>query len=392
LDLNTGVEIALEAMYSQRLAVLCGAGLSMASPSNVPSAATLAARAKKKYDDTYGAGRAPLPEGIEDQANFFFEKDELASIYLQRYIDFHAFAGPFNEGHCSVADLLLVRGIQVAVSTNVDSMIEAAGSSLLHGQIGTGIDVNGVAALAPNLSPLLKIHGCWTSDRGNTIWTPSQLAKEPVASRIAGSRDWLKTQLLNRDIVIVGYFTDWDYLNAVLGQAVGTVTPSRVIVVDPSDGATLALKAPQLYALGNRAAKIFGHVQSSGDVFLKQLRDEFSRGFVRRMMSKGQAAFEKKKGENGMRDSTEPSGQLTLTDGLVEVQPWLPWQKRASKEHPNVRRPQSRLVQTPVVVSMLQEPLWLMRPWWHRLPEGLEAFPAALHPPTKCANQHASRS
>jgi hypothetical protein len=141
-----GVDMALDALLSDRLAMLCGAGLSMAPPSNVPSAATLAADAKSKYDKTYGATRPPLPAAIEDQADFFFGRGELATVYLQQYIDFHTFAGPPNDGHTAVADLLLVRGIKVAASTNVDSMIETAGSALLRGQIGVGIDGNAVTA------------------------------------------------------------------------------------------------------------------------------------------------------------------------------------------------------------------------------------------------------
>ena len=298
LQFDEGVSLALDSLISQRLAIMCGAGLSMAKPSLVPNAATLAARAKEKYDATYGASRPELPPGIEEQADFFFQKGELATVYLQTYIDHHAFAGPFNEGHVSVADLLLVRGFRLAVSTNVDSMIETAASTLLYGQIGSGIDAIGVAGLPPDISPLLKIHGCWTSDKGNTVWTPTQLDKEPVASRIAGSKDWLKVQLLNRDIVIVGYFTDWDYLNTVLGQAIGAVNPSKVIVVDPSDSATLATKAPALFELGGRAAALFGHVRSSGDAFLTELRNGFSRSFIRLAISRGVATFKAKRSQS----------------------------------------------------------------------------------------------
>ena len=71
VDLENGVAKALDALYADRLVLLCGAGLSMADPSALPSAATLATKAKRKYDATYGAGRDPLPELIDDQAEFF---------------------------------------------------------------------------------------------------------------------------------------------------------------------------------------------------------------------------------------------------------------------------------------------------------------------------------
>jgi hypothetical protein len=295
IDLEEGIRIALDALHADRLAVLCGAGLSMASPSNLPSAAQLASEAKRKYDSTYGVTRDPLPLGIEEQAEFFFQRDQLGTIYLRTLIDAHAFAGPPNPGHTAIADLLLVHAIQTAVSTNVDTLIEAAGVSLL-GQVGVGIERRTVAALAPDISPLLKIHGCWSLDRDNTVWAHGQLAVDPVASRIDGNREWLLTRLLDRDLIIVGYFTDWDYLNEVLERTLGEVRPARAVVVDPSPGAVLAGKAPALYGLGRRAQISFCHVRISGAEFLERLRLTFSQAFVRRLLYARVQAYEHEKG------------------------------------------------------------------------------------------------
>jgi hypothetical protein len=295
INLDEGIASVLDALYADRLVMLCGAGLSMASPSNLPSAAQLASKAKQDYDSLYGATRAPLPPSIEDQAEFFFQRGQLGTMYLRTLIDPHAFAGPPNAGHIAVADLLLVRAIQTAVSTNVDTLIEAAGLLLL-GQVGVGIERRAVAALAPDISPLLKIHGCWSTDRDNTLWAPGQLAVEPVASRIQGNREWLLARLLDRDLVVVGYFTDWDYLNDALERTLGEVRPSRVVIIDPSPGPILAAKAPALHDLGGRAQVSFCHVRTSGAAFLERLRFEFSRAFVRRVLYAGCEAFEHRMG------------------------------------------------------------------------------------------------
>jgi hypothetical protein len=295
VDLNEGIEAALDALHADRLAVLCGAGLSMASPSNLPGAAQLASQAKRKYDSLYGVSRPLLPSSIEEQAEFFFKKDQLATFYLRTLIDRHAFAGPPNSGHAAVADLLLVRAIQTAVSTNVDTLIETAGTLLL-GQVGSGIERAAVAALAPDVSPLLKIHGCWALDPDHTVWAPGQLAVEPVASRIQGNKEWMRDRLFDRDLIIVGFFTDWDYLNGVLEQTLGEVRPARVIIVDLSSAAELQAKAPVLYGLGTRAGVSFFHVRISGATFLERLRLEFSRAFVRRLLSAGAEAYEDRKG------------------------------------------------------------------------------------------------
>ncbi|WP_262031724.1 hypothetical protein [Microvirga sp. Mcv34] len=181
IEFEGGIEIALDSLLSNRLAVLCGAGLSMAPPSALPSAAALAAQAKQTYDAKYGGIRDPLPAGIEEQAEFFFNRKELATVYLRSLIDSNAFAGRPNPGHHAVADLLLVRGIQAAVTTNVDCMVETAGQ-LLFGQIGMGVDGHQLAKLPANTAPYLKIHGCRTQDLDNTVWAPGQLAAEPVTS------------------------------------------------------------------------------------------------------------------------------------------------------------------------------------------------------------------
>ncbi len=295
VDLDEGIKIALTALHAERLALLCGAGLSMARPSKVPSAAQLAAAAKSQYEATYGAGQPSLPTALGDQAEYFFRRGELETVFLRTLIDPHTFAGPPNAGHNAVADLLLVRGIQAAVSTNVDTLIETAGL-MLFGQVGVGIDRDTLAKLLPETCPLLKLHGCWASDPDHTVWARGQLEEGPVASRIAGNAEWLSVHLLDRDLIIVGYFTDWDYLNEVLERSLGQVRPARVVVVDPSDGADLLVKAPVLYELGQRATSTFVHVRVSGDAFLEHLRIEFSQSFVRRILHWGKDAYEQHKG------------------------------------------------------------------------------------------------
>ena len=300
-----GVAAALDSLLADRLAVLAGAGLSMAPPSCLPSAGVIAAAAKQKYDATYGAARPPLATEVEAQAEFFFQRGELATVYFGKLIDRNAFAGEPNPGHAAIADLLLVEGIQTGVTTNVDCLIETAGQ-LLHGQIGVGIDGPGVAALGVDVAPLLKIHGCRQSDPANMVWAPGQLLVEPVASRIASSAAWLNVRLLNRDLLIIGYSTDWDYLNDVLEATLGAVNPSRVLVVDKLDAAAFQAKAPVLYALGGRAGVSFQQVRASGAEFLDALRLEFSKSYLRRVLHSGAAEFQDLTGAPPAAALTEP--------------------------------------------------------------------------------------
>jgi hypothetical protein len=301
-----GLNLALNSLLNHRLCVLAGAGLSMAPPSNLRSAAIIAALAKEKYDATYGATRQPLPAGIEEQANFFFNRGELDSVYFLRLIDQHEFSGRPNPGHYAIADLLLVHALQLGLTTNVDTLVEIAGQ-ILFGQIEAGIDGHALAGLPLSTSPLLKIHGCRVQDRANMVWSPNQLDAEPVASRINNSSAWLGPQLLNRDLLVIGYWTDWDYLNTLLARTLGTVNPARVIVVTPAPPNSLAEKAPELMAIGDRARVSFHHIQMSGADFLDALRREFSRSFLRRILHSGRGEFEARTGAPPTFEWQEPA-------------------------------------------------------------------------------------
>jgi SIR2-like domain len=302
---DEGVARALDALYAGRLALLCGAGLSMAPPSSLPSAAALAFKAKQKYDATFGAERAPLPDTIDEQAEFFFRRNELGTVYLRTYVDRNDFSAPPNGGHLAVADLLLTRCITIAVSTNVDTLIESAGNQLF-GNIAKGTSPHDLATVPQTLSPLLKIHGCWTQPL-NTIWAPSQFNTEPTRSRIENCSHWLQFRLLDKDLIIVGFWTDWSYLNEILDTAIGAVTPSRVIVVDPCETATLKSKAPALYALGRRATIEFCHLRESGDRYLDGVRAGFSRTYIRRVLHAGQASYSLAVGEDADPHWLEPA-------------------------------------------------------------------------------------
>lgn len=290
IDMNGALATALQNLLNGRLALLAGAGLSMAPPSRLPNAWTLAERAKAKYDARYAGMLAPLPEAIEKQAEFFFQTAQLGPVYLTEYIDHSAFAGAPNPGHYAAADLLLAGAFRMAITTNVDQLIEAAGLNL-NGQVFMGIDGHGLATGPAGTAPLLKIHGCWVADRFNTVWAPGQLNASPVRERIERSAVWLQANLLNKDLVVVGYSTDWDYLNAVLERTLGVVAPSSVLVVDPSSTADFAAKAPQLAALTDRSASSF-HLQASGADFLEGLRRAYSEAFLRVALAQGATEFE----------------------------------------------------------------------------------------------------
>ncbi len=63
-------------------------------------------------------------------------------------------------------------------------------------------------------------------------------------------------RLPQRDVLIVGYWTDWDYLNRVLLSCLGNALPRAVVIVDPSSSEALEVKAPDLWAWAARPKSI----------------------------------------------------------------------------------------------------------------------------------------
>ena len=138
------------------------------------------------------------------------------------------------------------------------------------------------------------------------VWAPGQLDHPPVAGYIAASAAWLGLRLMDRDLVIVGYWTDWDYLNGVLERTLGEVRPSRVVVVDLGEGRTFEIKAPVLYRIGERTNAQFYHVRADGADFLARLRSEFSKSFIRRILHSGHQEFTDRTGAPANAAFLEP--------------------------------------------------------------------------------------
>jgi hypothetical protein len=289
ISVSAGIQVAIDALENGRLALICGAGLSMDPPSSILSAQALADRAKEKYDATHGAERPPLAVSIEEQAAFFYAEGHLADYYLRTLIGRHAFSAEPNAGHYAVADLLLTRCADIALSTNVDRLIETAGVRL-GGHVENVIERDRAAAAPPDTSVLFKLHGCWDLEPDNTVWCSEQLADAPLNSRIPEAAEWLTNRLLDRDLLVVGYFTHWEHLSGVLAQALQAVHPARLVIIDPANAAWLQEKAPQFYAIGAHAQR-FCHVQETGGKFLDDLRKAFSRGYIRKVLYGGRQAY-----------------------------------------------------------------------------------------------------
>jgi len=64
----------------------------------------------------------------------------------------------------------------------------------------------------------VKLHGCFRRDVPGTLWSKHQLTYHPFQQRVEEFAQWLPGQLQDKDLVFVGFWSDWAYLNQVLGE------------------------------------------------------------------------------------------------------------------------------------------------------------------------------
>jgi hypothetical protein len=175
----------------------------------------------------------------------------------------------------------LLRLLGAALSANFDPLIEQwcqRGKVAMRGAL-TGTEA---VAFSDRTSPLLKFHGCFQRGPEDTLWTQAQLAEQDVQDRIQNCAQWMTVTLPGKDLLVVGFWTDWGYLNDVLANALHIQNANSVTVIDPQSDDQLQQKAPILWDRLTNAGGPFTHIQASGADALDELRTEFSKVWARR--------------------------------------------------------------------------------------------------------------
>lgn len=282
----------LASMDAGRLVVLCGAGLSMAPPSNLPSARRVAEMCFDAYRVRVDPHINPaLRQNLEALAEYFAALNTLKAQFIENLVPWTDFERHPNPGHAAIADFLIIKVAVACLSSNYDKLIERRAWDYGADFRGS-LDGDEATACAKAQAPLLKFHGCSHRDRGSTVWAPSQLLDPLVVARIDRSKVWMAANLRQKDLLVVGFWSDWDYLNQIVGGALQGLDPLSVTVIDLSGAADLEQKAPDLWALAHQPHVTFTHVQESGADALDELRRTFSENYLRQVLAAGRAAFE----------------------------------------------------------------------------------------------------
>jgi hypothetical protein len=273
------LDTLLTAMRGESLIALVGAGLSMAPPSNLPNAKTIANVCFDKRQPLEALAPA-LRDDIEGLAGHFYENHTFKEVFLDQLVPWNELVGKPNPGHDAIGDFLVAKALRAALSSNFDPLIERWAQDHKVALRGA-LDGHEAVSFSNVSNPLIKFHGCWHREPEHTVWSPKQLGDAPIAQRIASFSNWVNLNLPNRHLLVTGFWSDWEYLGEILIAALTHKSALSVTVVDPSPTTSLQTKAPALWAVLNSLSVRFLHVPMSGADFLDELRVSFSRAWAR---------------------------------------------------------------------------------------------------------------
>ena len=285
VEINAAMQTLISSIDNRRLVFFCGAGLSMGEPSSLPSANALVQKLEQKYQRLHGQSLTNVVgSDIEEIAAWALDNAPEFQNFFLPTINSDGFFQPSNPGHETVADFLIAQIAEAALGTNVDYLIEHAGKKLGRGRF-QAIVRRCHLAQSPDHAPYLKLHGCFDDEQQHTVWCAQQLGESPIQERIDTFRNWMRVNLPGKDLLIVGYWTDWPYLNETLHESVRDLNPRSVVLVDPGDPIDLKNKAGGLWEWVAQSHDVnFQHVQADGNEFMGRLRRKYSAWFFRELL------------------------------------------------------------------------------------------------------------
>lgn len=280
----------LSALMLDRLVIFTGAGLSMSEPSTVPSAAALASQCVASYlNEALPLEIPPDHIGDLERLTSYLFSNGLQTHFVRRLVDWRPFSRRPNEAHTAVADFLTAQAAHSSVTANYDSLVEKAAEELGEAIFEACLSGEEMNRVRPH-RPLLKLHGSVT-DRDCTLWCRCQLLQPPsneantrIQQRLETSKAWLRATLPEKDLLLVGFWSDWSYLSEIFADHLSAIHSAKIVLVDPASDEELRLKAPALWEWVHGDGIQFTHVPERGDTFLAFLRKEYSKALLSKVL------------------------------------------------------------------------------------------------------------
>ena len=274
------VDEIVQKLTNKQTVFWVGAGVSMSGNSSLPSAPDLNTQCVQKYKDTVGQ---TLPsEATADLASlteYLHNSGDLVRLFIHKLVPWVKFKnGTPNDSHIALADFLISHVAHAVISTNYDTRIECAAKKLGELDFVTSTDI---LDLNPRRNSLFfKIHGCAEKEEKSTFWCQSQRNEDPIKKRIEDAVKYLPGKLLNKDIVLVGYWSDWPHLYAAICEVLNSCEPHKVYIVNPLPPKELEKKAPDLWQWVT--SKNHDLISENSDDFFSMIRRGLGRSTLRR--------------------------------------------------------------------------------------------------------------
>jgi hypothetical protein len=165
-----------------------------------------------------------------------------------------------------------------------------------------------------------------------------QLDKEPVRQRLSELQTWIGARLQGRDVVFLGFWSDWAYLNAVFESSVTSLENALVVIVNPSSDANLEAKAKGLWDWSARPGITRRIVRESASVFLAELRKLMWINFENRLLRQSETTFVQL-GGSAQDGAYEIAPDALNTDEAYRLRLdacGIPYRKAARQKRPDV--------------------------------------------------------
>jgi hypothetical protein len=121
MDFETVEPSLLQAIEAGRLVLVCGAGVSMDSPTSIPCAGAVANVCFDEYEKVVPGGLNEADrDNLEAIAEYFIGTASFESYFISRLVPWHLFAVRPNAGHQAVADMLLCKAVAATATTNYE--------------------------------------------------------------------------------------------------------------------------------------------------------------------------------------------------------------------------------------------------------------------------------
>ncbi len=203
--------------------------------------------------------------------------------------------------------------LDFVLSTNVDRLTEVAAEQLGEPQAYVAVDA-AEANIPRAHSGHIKLHGCLHRDEANTLWCRTQLSSEPIKTRVAELQAWVSTHLKARDVVFLGFWSDWAYLNDIFQSALTPTENALVLIVNPSDDCELEEKARGLWTWSCQPGITRRIVRQSAADFLTELRKLMWTNFLNRVLRQSERAFVELGGSPGAAKYSIAPGALSADE------------------------------------------------------------------------------